>query len=169
MPTESSHLPVTLRAGRIADAGAMAWIEQSSFSDPWPEAAFADLVEAVFARTVVAEGGDGSLAGYCLMLVAADEAEIANIAVAVGCRRHGVGAQLLDRTLAQAVLDGIRSVYLEVRVSNSAARRLYASRGFMAVGRRRDYYQHPTEDALILRCEMGLANSRMQPEQVPIG
>jgi ribosomal-protein-alanine N-acetyltransferase len=62
-----------------------------------------------------------------------------------------VGGRLLDDALAAADASAISAVYLEVRTSNQAARALYESRGFRMVGRRRSYYQQPTEDALVLR------------------
>ena len=85
-----------------------------------------------------------------MAVFAADEAEIANLAVADDERGQGVGAALLDAVLQAAEARGSASIYLEVRESNSVARRLYGSRGFSAVGRRRGYYRRPSEDALIL-------------------
>jgi len=76
-----------------------------------------------------------------------DEAEILNLSVAPEHRRRGIGSALL-----QAFLRGRRGrVFLEVRPSNAAARRLYQRFGFTASGRRSSYYQSPTEDAIILQ------------------
>jgi ribosomal-protein-alanine N-acetyltransferase len=80
-----------------------------------------------------------------------DEGELANLAVAASDRGQGVGAALLDAMLDDASARGTLQVYLEVRESNAAARRLYASKGFEEIGRRKQYYRSPTEDALILR------------------
>ena len=68
-------------------------------------------------------------------------------------RRHGVGRALLDAVVAETRRRGLGSVVLEVAADNEAARRLYADRGFMQVGRRPRYYRRPggTVDALILR------------------
>jgi ribosomal-protein-alanine N-acetyltransferase len=82
---------------------------------------------------------------------AADEGEIANLAVREPTRRRGIGAALLDAALAEGTRRGAANMYLEVRESNEAARRLYASRGFEEIGRRRRYYRHPVEDAIVLR------------------
>ncbi len=139
-----------VRPARPADVEAMARIEQGVFSDPWPASAFADMLPASHARIMVASSGDDVL-GYCVLLRAADEGEIANIAVALDARRRGIAGELLDDALHAAAHSGVASVYLEVRVSNDAARALYASRGFIAVGRRRAYYRNPLEDALVLR------------------
>ena len=86
-----------------------------------------------------------------MLLRAADEGEIANICTALVHRGRSIGAQLLDDALQFADTTDLAAVYLEVRTSNGPARDLYGSRGFELVGRRRHYYQHPTEDALVLR------------------
>jgi ribosomal-protein-alanine acetyltransferase len=97
------------------------------------------------------DGRDGAtVVGYAVAWFAADEAELANLAVAASARGRGVGALLLDAVLAEAAHRGAATVYLEVRESNAAARRLYASRSFAEVGRRRRYYHNPAEDALVL-------------------
>ena len=82
---------------------------------------------------------------------AADEGEILNLGVATPQRRGGVGRALVERLLEELRDRGVRVVYLEVRESNAAARRLYESLGFAAVGRRARYYRRPVEDAVILR------------------
>jgi [ribosomal protein S18]-alanine N-acetyltransferase len=80
-----------------------------------------------------------------------DEGELANLAVAPDLRGQGIAGALLDAMLSDASRRGITQVYLEVRESNTAARHLYAARGFGEIGRRKSYYRSPTEDALILR------------------
>ena len=83
-----------------------------------------------------------------------DEAEIADLAVAPTPAARGIGGLLLDRVAATCGARGVRSLYLEVRESNSAARALYESRSFVQVGRRRGYYRHPPEDALLLKRDL---------------
>lgn len=153
VPTRRAARDVSLRRATVTDVDAIARIEGAVFSDPWPVAAFADLVVAPHAHVSVAtdDAAGGSVIGYCVLLVAADEAEIGNIATVRDARRRGVGGLLLDHALQCAQHLGARTVYLEVRTSNEAARALYASRGFRAVGRRRAYYRNPLEDALVLR------------------
>ncbi len=140
-----------LRSARDSDVEQLGAIERTSFADPWPASAFRDMLHSPRARLTVAVDANDRAAGYCVLLVAADEGEIANLAVALDVRKQGLGALLLDHALQQAASDGAVSVYLEVRASNDAAQRLYSSRGFSVVGRRRGYYQHPIEDALVLR------------------
>ena len=91
------------------------------------------------------------VAGYVVTWLVADEAELANLAVAPDRRRQGIGRYLLDAAMVEAVAGGAASLYLEVRESNVAARALYGARGFVAVGRRPSYYRNPAEDALLLR------------------
>lgn len=142
---------MTIRDMQRADVLAVAAIERESFSDAWTPSAFEDLLGREYARLRVALDAQGAVSGYCVLLRAADEGEIANICTAPGVRGSGVGGRLLDDALAAADLNGVESVYLEVRTSNVVARALYESRGFGMVGRRRSYYQQPTEDALVLR------------------
>lgn len=140
-----------IRDMSATDVARVAEIEARSFSDAWPSTAFADLLTREYARLCVAVDDAGAVVGYCVLLRAADEGEIANICTAPEVRGQGVGGALLDDALGIADASGVDAVYLEVRTSNTAARRLYEGRGFLMVGRRRSYYQHPTEDALVLR------------------
>ncbi len=142
---------IAIRPTIADDVSSMASIEALAFSDPWPASSFHELLAHPFSRMATAVDESGGIIGYCIMLQAADEAEIANIATAPGMRRRGVGAQLLDDAIAAGTEAGVAAMFLEVRESNAAARALYSSRGFVAVGRRRGYYRHPVEDALVLR------------------
>lgn len=154
---------VTVRHAARGDLEGLVAIERVSFSDPWSVDSFAAALTMDRMRVLVAEEvgpqakGDGvpALLGYVLALVLGEEAEIANLAVAPAARRRGVGRLLLVRVLVDLEARGVGSVFLEVRDSNGAARRLYASQGFAAVGRRSGYYRRPTEDALILKREIG--------------
>ena len=151
---ESPPAGVTLRRATAADLDAVVAIERVSFSDPpWSRASFASLLGDARVRFTVAS--DRAIAGYVVTWVVADEGELANLAVAPDRRRLGIGRRLLDHAIAEALAAGARSLYLEVRESNLAARTLYGARGFAEVGRRRSYYRNPVEDALLLRFEHG--------------
>ncbi|MGI8620131.1 MAG: ribosomal protein S18-alanine N-acetyltransferase [Gemmatimonadaceae bacterium] len=129
-------------------------IELACFSsDPWPRQSFESFMDRPGVTFMVAEDSrrDGRIAGYGVLIHALDEAELLNLAVSDESRRRGVGSALLIRLLDSARSRGVRTVYLEVRESNAAARALYGSHGFVEVGRRRAYYQRPVEDALILQ------------------
>jgi ribosomal-protein-alanine N-acetyltransferase len=160
--TGVANRTLTVRRAGGADLAAVAAIESLSFSDPWTAEAFASVLKLSHMRFFVAEEGASEagtgepvLLGYVVALVVADEGEIADLAVAPSARRRGIGGVLLDRVAAEAEELGIRALYLEVRESNVAARALYQSRGYAPVGRRRGYYQSPTEDALLLRRDLG--------------
>ena len=142
---------VTLRRATMTDVQAMAAIEVAAFSDPWPASSFVEMLPLRHARMAVAVDARQTLVGYCILLSAADQGEIANIAVKPSARRRGVGALLLEDALEAATGLGVTQLFLEVRTSNVVARSLYASRGFVAVGRRIAYYRDPLEDALVLR------------------
>ena len=100
---------------------------------------------------LVATIGNLDVIGYCMLLTAADQSEIANLAVATNARRCGVGVALLRKAIAVARTKDVVAIFLEVRASNDAARALYAAQGFSEIGRRRGYYQRPSEDALVLQ------------------
>jgi len=132
----------------------VAALEQVCFSDPWKEIDFRAVVGSPHVYFRVALMGD-RVAGYLLLIFAADAAELANIAVDPSRRRCGIGAALLDDAIAFCRRRGIADVTLEVRESNAPARSLYASRGFVDVGRRRGYYKLPREDAIVMLLHMG--------------
>jgi ribosomal-protein-alanine N-acetyltransferase len=161
-----AKVPVVVRHAVGTDLESIGAIERLSFSDPWSVDALASALALPHVRFFVAEdaehkragrGGAAPLLGYVVTLLYGDEGEIADLAVAPAARRRGIGGILLDRALVEAMESGVRALYLEVRESNSAARALYQSRGFDSVGRRRAYYQHPPEDALVLRRELETA------------
>jgi ribosomal-protein-alanine N-acetyltransferase len=152
LPTPPARIAV--RRAREADLDHISLIERASFSDPWSRRSFASLLGDRRIFFGLGIGSRGAPVGYVVAAFAADEAEIANLAVDPMARRHGVGAALLDAAIAEARSRGVTAVYLEVRDSNAGARELYASRGFVEVGRRANYYRKPLEDALILRAEV---------------
>jgi len=154
--------PLHIRPAVRDDVAGILRIERASFSDPWTEESFTtalvlDRMQVLVAETPASESGDGAsrLAGYVVALVIGTEAEIADLAVAPDWRRRGIGQALLARSVAELVAVGVRTLYLEVRESNAAARTLYETNGFRSVGRRRGYYRQPVEDALLLRREIG--------------
>lgn len=97
----------------------------------------------------------GSVVGFIVGRQADDEWEIENIAVTGSARRCGLGSRLVGELLDQVRNRGGKTVFLEVRESNRAARSLYEKWAFIEVGRRKMYYQNPAEDALILQFELG--------------
>jgi [ribosomal protein S18]-alanine N-acetyltransferase len=155
---------------QLGDTDQVSAIERAVFRDPWSANSFRGLpddprVYFACARHLpgalpprddeaTERGGPCALTqvvGYVVAIFAADEGEIANLAVLPTAQGRGVGGLLLDAAIGEATHRGCGALYLEVRESNAPARHLYASRGFAEVGRRARYYQDPVEDALLLR------------------
>ena len=126
-------------------------LERLCFSRPWSRKMLAEELENQCAAFLVAQDGDtGKVVGYAGLLVVADEGYITNVAVFPEYRRRGVAAQLLSVFENFARGSHLAFLTLEVRPSNTAAIALYESFGFRQVGRRKNYYDLPKEDALIL-------------------
>jgi [ribosomal protein S18]-alanine N-acetyltransferase len=132
------------------DMRAVVAIENESYSVPWSEATFRGLLRRRDAEAVVAEA-DGIVVAYAIFWCVLDQSELGNVAVTPAWRRQGVGELLVEDVLDRVRRRGVREIYLEVRPSNEVARRLYERFGFVSVGRRRNYYQEPVEDAIVMR------------------
>jgi len=102
-------------------------------------------------RTALVVEQEGSVVGFIVGRQVEDEWEIENIAVTGVARRCGLGSRLVGELLDLVRKRGGKSVFLEVRESNRAARSLYGKWAFLEVGRRKMYYQNPAEDALVLK------------------
>ena len=126
-------------------------LERMCFSRPWSKKMLAEEQDNQCAAFLVAvEPETEKAVGYAGLLVVADEGYITNVAVDPSCRRQGVAAQLLQVFDNFAKGNHLAFLTLEVRPSNAAAIALYEGFGFREVGRRRNYYDLPKEDALIL-------------------
>lgn len=118
----------------------------------WRASEYRELLEQS-ARGWVARSDSASpdhLPGFIFIRRAADEMEILNLAVHPAHRRRGIGGELLNASLLWASAASVRSVWLEVRASNSFAIRFYEAHRFRIAGARPRYYSHPIEDALLL-------------------
>ena len=138
-----------VRKAVAADIPAVAALERSEFPDGADEGMLARLLDAEGGVILAAEEG-GGLLGYVWARFVLDEGDIGNIAVAPGFRRRGAGAALLKALLEEAERRQAAVVQLEVRESNLAARRLYEKNGFESVGKRKNYYEKPAEDAILM-------------------
>ena len=126
-------------------------LERICFTRPWSRRMLAEELDNACAAFLVAEEPEtGQVLGYAGLLVMADEGYITNVAVSPDCRRQGIAAQLLRVFCDFAVGNRLAFLTLEVRPTNTAAIALYRRFGFEEVGRRRNYYDLPKEDALIL-------------------
>ena len=125
-------------------------IERICFSDPWSRQMLSEHLENECNRSLAAWDRDGVLLGYVGLLAVLDEGHITNLAVHPEYRRRGVASALLDALDRLAVERRMAFLTLEVRASNAAARALYAKHGYEVVGCRKNYYEHPREDAVIM-------------------
>lgn len=147
-PVDRSDL--VLRVMRESDLADVMHIEHRSFSIPWQEATFRGLMRRHSASLLVAEQA-GVLVGYAVMWFAADEAELGDLSVLPEARRRGLGHWILEGAMREAGNRGAKQMFLEVRESNTDARRLYEKAGFVNVGVRPSYYSEPVEDAILMR------------------
>ncbi len=116
---------------------------------PWSKTKLEDCLRASYKNFVLEE--NHQILGYAILSVVMDEAEILNIAISSAQRRRGFGRLLLQHLLEVAKQQGVKKIFLEVRVANQAAIKLYESVGFKQVGVRENYYPSAKgrEDALI--------------------
>ena len=136
-----------MRADDIAD---VMRVENAAYTHPWTEGILRDCVRVGYSCWVC-EGGDG-LIGHMIMSIAAGEAHLLNLCVAPEWQLRGVGRRLLSRAIRVAREREADTMFLEVRDTNVAARRLYESEGFCEIGRRRGYYPagaNAREDAVV--------------------
>ncbi len=133
---------------------AVAALERLCFPNPWSRAMFAEELDNALSAYLVALDEAGTVVGYAGLQVILDEGTILNIAVHPDARRRGIASQLLQVFLNFAEGNHLAFLTLEVRASNYDAIALYGSRGFREVGRRKNYYEHPREDALIMTKEL---------------
>ena len=140
VPMDRSHIPQ------------IAALERECFSAPWSEAMLEDALFDPQASFLVAEDEMGRVLGYAGLHAVLDEGYIDNVAVEPAARRHGVAGALLD-VFCRFGQANLAFLTLEVRASNYDAIALYGSRGFRSAGRRKNYYEHPREDAIIMTKE----------------
>ena len=126
-------------------------IEKECFSLPWSEKSFAESIVREDTIFLVCEEKDGAIMGYIGMYLSFDEASITNVAVASQFRKRGCGKQLVIAAKTAAKEAGAESIFLEVRVSNVPAISLYKKQGFENLGIRKKFYEHPVEDAIIMK------------------
>lgn len=133
--------------------GLLAALHARAFDAPWPEDAFAQLLEQPGVMARIEPGG------FILVRVVADEAEILTLAVAPEHRRQGLGRTLVEAALDQVAALGAERLFLEVAQDNAAALALYHGCGFVEAGRRRAYYprpEGPPADALVMSRQLAL-------------
>lgn len=138
IPVEKKHIPEILQ------------IERASFSMPWSYDSFRHELEDLDSHFTAAIC-DGQVVGFCVLRRFDIEGEIFNIAVSDAYRGKGIGEQLLSEALSFADVLNVKHIFLEVRRSNIPAISLYKKLGFNILGFRKNYYDAPTEDAIMMR------------------
>ena len=131
----------------------VAELERICFSTPWSRNMLAEELDNALSAFLVALDESGKVVGDAGLQVVLDEGYITNVAVRPECRRQGIAGKLLQVFLDFAQGNHLAFLTLEVRASNYDAIALYGSRGFRSVGRRKNYYEHPKEDAIIMTKE----------------
>ena len=131
-------------------------LEQACFTSPWSREIIAAVLDSPYHRTFKLIF-DGVIAAYAVIEIEAapdgctpEWSNIQSLAVAPEFRRRGYGEILLTHIIKLSQNLGLATIFLEVRTSNTAARSLYEKHDFIAVGVRKDYYRHPTEDAVVM-------------------
>lgn len=140
---------IVISKASVEAAGKIAEIEKENFSMPWSEKSITESMEQDNYIFLKAEC-EGDIAGYIGFYYSFDTGDITNIAVMPDYRRQGVGSRLLLALIDECKKKDIVSIMLEVRESNLNAISLYKKIGFNQVGIRKNFYQKPTENAILM-------------------
>jgi ribosomal-protein-alanine N-acetyltransferase len=146
----ASYPDAIVRPMTAADVPAVVAIETEAFTTPWEPDTFEGLLGREGVELLVFEEPGSGVLGYAVLWCVLDQGELANIAIRPDLRGQGLGARLLSAVLETCRRRGVAHLFLEVRDSNVAALALYERFGFAVVGRRKNYYQHPREDARVM-------------------
>lgn len=144
---------ITYRYFENNDLIQISQIESTSINPPWSFKAICEFAQCKTSKILVASHSKTVL-GYITYSVILDEVQIANVAVHESYRQLGIARNLLKTLHANSKFNGIKLITLEVRESNVAARRLYMRCGYFEVGRRKNYYKSPTEDAVLMNLNL---------------
>jgi len=140
---------VIIRRMQAEDLTEVCRIEKENFSIPWSEKSFLESMErndTVFLTALLGEEIAGYVGCYCI----AGTGEITNVAVKSACRRKGIGGLLLEKLYEESAALDTKEFFLEVRESNEAAIALYSCQGFVKEGIRKNFYEKPVENAVIM-------------------
>ena len=136
------------------DIEVVALLEQECFSRPWSTQALKESLEREDTIFLVAEMEDGRVGGYIGMYHSFGEGEITNVAVSATCRKKGLGDALVSAMQTQAKEKNVTQIFLEVRKSNEPALSLYNKKNFRIIGERKNFYEQPQEDAILMSCDI---------------
>lgn len=142
-----------IREMTLADVDQVCVLEEMAFSMPWHKESFIEMIEHKDAMYLVVEEekNPGRVVACCGMRHIVGEGDISNVVVHPDYRKCGVAYQMLTELLRRGMdRYGIESYTLEVRKSNAPAIGLYEKLGFVSEGIRKNFYEEPTEDAVIM-------------------
>ena len=140
---------IQIREMQFDDLEGVMEIENANFSTPWTETGFFTFLIRDDTLFLVAEEEEKIL-GYCGIVMVQDEGDITNVAVAKELQNQGIGKQLVKELLLQTKTRGVKKVFLEVRASNARAIHVYEKMGFEQISIRKNYYEAPTDDGLVM-------------------
>ena len=144
---------LTVRNMVETDLDAIAKLEAATFTDAWTAKSIYDTFCQKQAFIVTAEN-EGKVAGYCIVYFVLDEGEIVRIAVDETVRRQGVGRRILDYACECCKKENVKRLLLDVRESNASARSFYEQYGFLVDGMRKNFYEKPNENAVLMSKEL---------------
>lgn len=140
---------MTIEAMRPEHLGEVKALLDTCFgSGAWSADSLRAQLENPVSRCTVALK-NGAVVGFLAFEQIAEEGSVVELAVHPSCRRQGIARRLIERAITFS--DGLHTVFLEVRAGNRAAVSLYEGLGFERIGVRKGYYDHPREDALIMK------------------
>jgi len=137
---------MNVRPMKLSDADKLAELEEKYFSIPWSRESIVDSFKLDNYRFVVAEESE-DIVGYCALYIAGDEADITNVVVDEAFRRKKIASKLLDFLFEEA-----RKA--QVKKNNESAIALYEKAGFERIGERKNFYDKPREDAILMSIEL---------------
>lgn len=140
---------LTYRAMQPGDISQVAVIEKEIFSVPWSVQAFAESLSNDNTIFVVAED-EGQIIGYCGIYLSIEFGNISNVAVKREFQKQHIATEMLTKLIECTKEKNVSDITLEVRETNVAAIRLYEKLGFKEAGIRKNFYEKPTENALIM-------------------
>lgn len=145
---------LSLREMKIQDSGRIAELEQEIFTDAWTQTGIEETFAQAHSVIVVAEE-ESKIQGYCILYVVLDEAEIARIGVTERVRYSGVGSLILQFGEKICKEKGTERLLLDVREGNLPARKFYEKHGFFVDGVRKNFYDNPKEDGVLMSKNLG--------------
>ena len=140
---------IQFREMEVKDIQEVSKIEEETFSMPWSGDAFLEMIEADYAHYIVAEEDD-KIIGSCGLRNIVGEGEITNVVMRPEYRNKGIGLNMLCKLMKDGEQMGVEAFTLEVRESNAPAIHVYEKIGFRAEGMRKNFYEKPCEDAVIM-------------------